>query len=109
MKKLKVGIIGLGYWGPKLARNFHELQNANLEWACDLNRNRLEHINNLYPEVRATRDYHELLASDIDAVCIATPVGTHYHLAMEALRAGKHILVEKPLAACTTQGKEIID
>ena len=108
MKKLKVGIIGLGYWGPKLARNFHELQNANLEWACDLNRTRLEHINNLYPEVRATRDYQELLASDIDAVCIATPVGTHYHLAMEALRAGKHILVEKPLAACTTQGMEII-
>jgi len=108
MKKLKVGIIGLGYWGPKLARNFHELQNANLEWACDLNRARLEHIVKLYPEVRITCDYHELLASDVDAVCIATPVSTHYPLAMEALKAGKHILVEKPLSACTTQAEEII-
>jgi len=105
---LKVGVIGLGYWGPKLARNFHELPEARLEWGCDLDQSRLDHIRGLYPEVRTTRDYREVLASDVDAVCIATPVRTHYSLAMEALRAGKHVFVEKPLAACVRQAEEII-
>src|SRR5512141_1886882 len=86
----KVGVIGLGYWGPKLARNFHELPDAVLEWGCDLDQSRLDHFRSLYPEARTTRDYHEVLSSDAEAVCIATPVGTHYRLAMEALRAGKH-------------------
>jgi len=105
---LKVGVIGLGYWGPKLARNFHQLPDAKLEWGCDLDQSRLNHICGLYPEVRATRDYRDVLASDVEAVCIATPVRAHYHLAMEALRAGKHVLVEKPLAACVGQAEEII-
>jgi predicted dehydrogenase len=105
---LKVGVIGLGYWGPKLARNFHELPYSRLEWGCDLAQSRLDHIHNLYPEVRTTRDYRELLHSDIDAVCIATPVRTHYRLVMEALRAGKHVLVEKPFAACVGQAAEIV-
>jgi predicted dehydrogenase len=104
----KVGVIGLGYWGPKLARNFHQLPDANLEWGCDLDQSRLDHIRGLYPEVRTTRDYREVLASDVEAVCIATPVRTHYRLAVEALRAGKHVLVEKPLAACVRQVEEII-
>jgi len=105
---LKVGVIGLGYWGPKLARNFHELPEARLTWGSDLDQSRLDHIRRLYPQVRTTRDYREVLASDVDAVCIATPVRTHYSLAMEALRAGKHVLVEKPLAACVKQAEEII-
>jgi predicted dehydrogenase len=105
---LKVGVIGLGYWGPKLARNFHQLPDAQLEWGCDLDQSRLDHIRGLYPEVRTTRDYREVLASDVEAVCIATPVRTHYHLAMEALRAGKHVFVEKPLAACVGQAEELI-
>jgi predicted dehydrogenase len=105
---LKVGVIGLGYWGPKLARNFHELPDATLEWGCDLDPSRLDHISDLYPEVRTTRDYCDVLTSDAEAVCIATPVRTHYRLAMEALRAGKHILVEKPLAACVEQAEEIV-
>ena len=105
---LKVGVIGLGYWGPKLARNFHELPDARLEWVCDLRQPRLDHVTNLYPGVRATPDYREVLASGVEAVCIATPVRSHYHLAMEALHAGKHVLVEKPLAACVRQAEEII-
>lgn len=105
---VKVGVIGLGYWGPKLARNFHELPDATLAWGCDLDQSRLDHVRSLYPEVRTTRDYRDVLASDTDAVCIATPVRTHYRLAMDALRAGKHVLVEKPLAACVTQAEEII-
>jgi predicted dehydrogenase len=105
---LKIGVIGLGYWGPKLARNFHDLADSCLEWGCDLAQPRLDHIQNLYPEARTTRDYREVLHSDIDAVCIATPVCTHYRLVMEALKAGKHVLVEKPLAACVTQAGEIV-
>lgn len=105
---IKIGVIGLGYWGPKLARNFHELPEAQLEWCCDLQQSRLDHIKALYPEVRTTLDYREVLASDVDAVCIATPVGMHYRFAMEALKAGKHIFVEKPLAACVGQAEEII-
>ena len=105
---IKVGVIGLGYWGPKLARNFHELPDAKLEWSCDLSEARLDHLRSLYPEVRTTRDYHDVLASDVDAVCLATPVGTHYRLAMEALRAGKHVLIEKPLAACVYQAEALI-
>jgi predicted dehydrogenase len=105
---VKVGVIGLGYWGPKIARNFHELADAQLEWVCDLDQSRLDHITSLYPEVRATRDYWELLASDVDAVVIATPVRGHYPLAMDALHAGKHVLVEKPLSACVEQAGEIV-
>ncbi len=105
---LKVAVIGLGYWGPKLARNFHELPDSRLEWGCDLDPSRLTHLHDLYPEARTTRDYHEVLASDVEAVCIATPVRTHYRLAREALQAGKHVFVEKPLAACAGQAEELI-
>lgn len=105
---VKVGVIGLGYWGPKLARNFHELLDATLAWGCDLDQSRLDHVRSLYPEVRTTRDYRDVLASDTDAVCIVTPVRTHYRLAMDALRAGKHVLVEKPLAACVGQAEEMV-
>lgn len=105
---VRVGVIGLGYWGPKLARNFHELSDARLEWVSDLDQSRLDHVAGLYPEAHGTRDYRELLASDVEAVCIATPVSTHYHLAMEALQAGKHVMVEKPLAACAAQAEELI-
>ncbi len=108
MNPLKIGVIGLGYWGPKLARNFHELPEASLDWACDLRLPRLDHVAGLYPGVRTTQDYHELLDSDVEAVCIATPVRAHYRLTLEALRAGKHVLVEKPLAACVWQAEEIV-
>src|SRR5512142_759306 len=100
---IKVGIIGLGYWGPKLARNFDQLDDAELTWGCDLSQHRLNDIGQRYPEVNWTRDYRELLASDVDAVVIATPVSTHHRLVMEALKAGKHVLVEKPLAASSAQ------
>ncbi|MCL4488747.1 MAG: Gfo/Idh/MocA family oxidoreductase [Chloroflexi bacterium] len=105
---IRAGVIGLGYWGPKLARNLNTLADAKLAWVCDLDQSRLDRIVCLYPDVRATRDYRELLASDVDAVAIATPVRTHYRLAIDALRAGKHILVEKPLAACVEQAGEIV-
>lgn len=106
---VKVGIIGAGHFGPKLARNFYELPNAELAWVCDLRQDRLDHIAGLYPGVRTTQDYGDLLASDVDAIVIATPVSTHHAFAMQALRAGKHIFVEKPIAASVAQAMEIAE
>ncbi len=104
-----VGVVGLGYWGPKLARNFHDLAGAELTWVCDLDEARLAHVANLYPEARPTANFDDMLKSDVEAVVIATPVSTHYSLAMAALRAGKHVLVEKPLAAVGAQAEEIAE
>ncbi len=106
-RKIKIGVIGCGYWGPKLARNFHELGDAELAWMADFREDRLAHIRELYPFVKTTRDYHEMLASDVDGVVIATPVLTHHFMAIEALEAGKHILVEKPLSAKVSDAVEI--
>lgn len=106
---IRVGIVGCGYWGPKLARNFHDMPEAELAWAADFRADRLAHLKNLYPAVMTTLDYHDILASDVDAVVIATPVSTHHPLGMEALRAGKHVLIEKPLAGMTWQAAEIAD
>jgi len=109
MKSIKVGMIGCGYWGPKLARNFHEMSDAELSWVSDLRLDRLKQIREVYPNVRVTQNYLDGLASDFDAVVIATPVSSHYPLAIESLKAGKHILVEKPLAATVATAKEIAE
>lgn len=106
---IKVGVIGLGYWGPKLARNFAEIEDVELAWICDQSQARLAHVASLYPRAHATPDYHELLSSDVDAIVLATPVSTHYPLGMQALQAGKHILVEKPLAAAYAHALEIAE
>jgi predicted dehydrogenase len=105
----RIGIVGVGYWGPKLARNFHEIENAELAWICDLDESRLEHVRSLYPEARTTRSYREMLAADdVDAICVTTPVRTHSKLAIAALQAGKHVLVEKPLAASAVEAHDIV-
>jgi predicted dehydrogenase len=106
---IKVGVVGLGYWGPKLARNFAEIPDVTLAWVCDLSTPRLDHIKSLYPGVQATHNYRQMLASDVDAVVLATPVSTHYRLSLDALHAGKHVLVEKPLAASTEEAMEIAE
>lgn len=98
MSKIKIGVIGCGYWGPKLARNFHALDGASLDWVSDLDPERLAHMKALYPQVKTTQNYQDILASDADAVVIATPVFTHKPIALDCLNAGKHVLVEKPLA-----------
>ena len=108
MDGIKIGVIGAGYWGPKLARNFYELEEGRLEWVADLDPARLDHVKSLYPDVQTTQDVSEVYASDVDAVVIATPVSTHYQLAMDSLQAGKHILVEKPITACVDQAQEIV-
>ena len=108
-QNLRVGIIGLGYWGPKLARNFHDLPGITLAMAADLRQDRLDEIKNLYPEVATTRDYKDLLSDHLDAVVIATPVHAHYQLTRESLLAGKHVLVEKPITSDSIQGIELLE
>lgn len=108
-RPVKIGIVGLGYWGPKLARNFHDLPGVELSFAADLNDSRLFNLQKLYPEVSFTNDYDVMLQSDIDAVVIATPVSTHYPLAKKALLAKKHVMVEKPITKDSFQAKNLIE
>ena len=100
----KVGVIGCGYWGPNLIRNFNALNDSDVVYAADLSQDRLDHMKSLYPHLKTVTDYKVVLGDDsIDAVAIATPPETHFALAMEALEAGKHIFVEKPLAISTSE------
>jgi predicted dehydrogenase len=108
MKKLNVGVVGCGYWGPNLIRNFRALGDCKLKVICDLDEKRLAHLKNLYPEVEATTDYKYMLnEAGLDAIVIATAVRTHHPLAKAALLAGKHVFVEKPLAASVAESEEL--
>lgn len=105
-----VGVIGCGYWGPNLIRNFNQIPEVKIKYACDLDGKRLQHIQSLYSEIQVTKDYREILKDNsVDAVCIATPVHTHFPLAKDALLSGKHVLIEKPLTACVKEAEELIE
>jgi predicted dehydrogenase len=105
---VRVAVVGLGYWGPNLVRNLYELPEAELVAACDLDVGRLERIARRYPGVRRTTSYREILEDPtVEAVAIATTVGTHFELAKAALDAGKHALVEKPLASSSRAAMEL--
>ena len=107
---INIGIIGYGYWGPNLVRNFVGAKGCRLKRVADLRANRLEIINKQYPSVETTTNPDDVLsAKDIDAVVIATPVFLHHEQAKKALNNGKHILVEKPVASSSAQAKELID
>ena len=108
MVPVQVGVIGCGYWGPNIIRNFYEAPEADLKMVCDLRQERLDHIQSRYPDLATSRNYHDMLKSEIEAVVIATPVSTHHCLAMDCLRAGKHVLVEKPLAGNSADGLEMV-
>lgn len=107
--KVKVGVLGCGYWGPKLVRNFHELPEAEITMACDLREDRLNYIRSLYPGTVTTSNFNDLLHSDLDAIVIATPVNTHYRFAKAMLEAGKHVLIEKPMTFSSNHAKELVD
>lgn len=109
VRPIRVGVVGCGYWGPKLARNFYEMSGSALCMVADLREERLADIRQLYPDVTVTRNFQDLLGDGIDAIVIATPVNTHYRLAKAALQAGKHILVEKPLTFYSAHARELID
>jgi predicted dehydrogenase len=97
--RVRVGVVGLGYWGPNLVRVLHESAGAEAAWMCDLRPEVLYALGRRFPAVRQTQDLDEMLADEsLEAVAVVTPVCTHHDLAMRALRAGKHVFVEKPLA-----------
>jgi predicted dehydrogenase len=103
-----VGLAGLGYWGPNLARNFDDLPDAELAWISDLDEERVARYGARFPSARTTRRFEDLLEDDaVDAVVIATPVPTHAELARQALRAGKHVFVEKPVALAASDAEEL--
>jgi predicted dehydrogenase len=106
---VRIAVIGLGYWGPNIARVLHDLPDAEVVWVCDARTKALARIMTRYPAVRATTSYEDVLSDDaVDAVAIATPVGTHHALAAAALDAGKHVFVEKPLAASAEQAADLV-
>ena len=107
---IKVGVVGCGYWGPNLIRNFMACSSTELAWVCDLDKTRLAEVMRPYPAVSKTDNFEDVLRDPgVDAVAIATPVKTHYPLARAALEHGKHVLVEKPLADNVIQGQGLVD
>ncbi len=109
-KQIVVGIVGCGYWGPNLVRNFKGLPDCNLKMMCDLSEDRLKHLRSLYSDVEGVTDFGHLLnGAALDAVVIATPVKHHFALGKASLLAGKHTLIEKPMAASSAECEELID
>lgn len=107
---IRVGVIGYGYWGPNLVRNFMEAPGSTVVAVCDLLPERLAPLRHRYPSLKTCSGSREIFEdAGIDAVVIATPVSSHFELAMAALKAGKHVLVEKPLAANSELGEELIE
>ena len=107
---IRIGVIGYGYWGPNLVRNLFEAPGAQVACVADVRPDRLAVVSNRYPTVQTTQNVRELIEDPtIDAVAIATPVSTHYELALRALQEGKHVLVEKPLASDTEQVQRLMD
>lgn len=110
MGQVSVGVVGYGYWGPNLVRNLHEDDRVEMRYVCDRSPQMLERHRNRYPTVKFTTEFDDLLADDtLQAIAIATPAHTHFELAAKALRAGKHVLVEKPMCETVAQCQELID
>src|ERR1700676_1873683 len=98
-KPITVGVVGCGYWGPNLVRNLKGLPNCSVKAMCDLSEARLKHMRSLYPDVEGMTDFKRLLNGvGVDAVVVAAPVKHHFSLAKASLLAGKHTLIEKPMA-----------
>src|SRR5260370_13149593 len=107
---IRVGVIGYGYWGPNIVRNFHGQDNTRVEMLCDKTLHALARANRNYPSIEVTTDPNEVLKSpNVDAVAVITPVWTHYEIAKASLEHGKHVFVEKPFTASSDQAAELID
>jgi predicted dehydrogenase len=105
-----IGVIGYGYWGPNLVRNFAELPGSQVVSVCDLNAERLGLAKRRYPAIETTQNYQDLLNNPfVDAIVIASPVSSHFKLALAALENGKHVLLEKPLTQTTQEAKQLIE
>jgi predicted dehydrogenase len=106
----RIGVVGLGYWGPNLARNFDRLPDGELAWLCDESDEARERFGRAFPAARTTASMDELLGDEsLDAVALATPVPTHAKLACRVLEAGKHCFVEKPLAQSVEEAERVVD
>jgi len=107
--KVRVGVVGLGYWGPNLARNFDRLAAADLAYCCDLDEANLAKARDLYPNTVVTDDYAQLLSDDnLDAIVVATSVPTHYALGKMAIESGKHTFIEKPIALKAADAADLV-
>ena len=109
MKEVNLGIVGLGYWGPNLLRNFSQLDGCKVKICCDLNKDSLGRVRSQYPGVEITDDYTSLLQDpEVHAIVMATSAATHYNLAKPAILQGKHVFVEKPLTLDVAQAEELV-
>lgn len=107
---INIGVIGYGYWGPNLVRNFAEIPGAKIKTVSDFKPELLGKVQARYPNIQVTTDCRDIFTDPkIDAVVIATPVSTHFDLAMAALQAGKHVLVEKPITVSSEQAMRLIE
>ncbi len=107
---IRIAVVGYGYWGPNIVRNFNSINEAEVVTVCDSNPDALKKITNTYPGIRITSDYNEIVTSpDIDAVAVVTPVFMHYEIARKALLNSKHVFVEKPFTSSVTEAEELIE
>ena len=107
---INIGVVGCGYWGPNLVRNFRTLSNCRVAKVCDSDENRLAHIKALFPEIEVVSDFDRLVSDpSVNAIVIATPVRLHFAMAEKSLAAGKHTLIEKPMAASVDECKKLIE
>ncbi len=103
-------MVGVGYWGPNIIRNFATNPSIRVEFCADLNQERLDYIRNIYPYIKTTTDYKDIVKNQqIDLIAICTPVYTHYEIAKAALLSGKHVLIEKPMTSKSFQAEELIN
>ena len=109
MNQIRVGIIGCGYWGPNLVRNFVSLTDVDVVAVADLRQERLEHIKSNFPSIEVTTDYNDLFSMDLSAVVVATPPATHFQIGKEAMEHGLHALIEKPLTLDSRDAAALVD
>jgi predicted dehydrogenase len=108
-KVLNIGIVGCGYWGPNLIRNFFSLPQCRVKQVCDIDESRLEHMKKLYPSTATTTKFEDLVNDgELDAIVVATPVHLHHELAKKSLMAGKHTFIEKPMATSSAECEELV-
>jgi len=109
MDATRIGVIGCGYWGPNLIRNFVELPTAKMVAVADLDEGRLDHIGSRFPQIQLTQDYHDLFDMDLDAIVVATPPATHFSISQDCLANNLHVLVEKPITLKSKDALKLIE
>lgn len=109
-KMLNIAVVGFGYWGPNIVRNFYSAEKANVVSVCDRESKALKRVERSYPGIKTTTDYDDIVSSsEVDAIAIVTPVRTHYELARKALNNDKHVFVEKPFTSTVAQAEELLE